>query len=256
MKLLVFAGSAEARRWINHGRRRDYEQWVFVNTPFGKDLLPEEDENLKIFVGKKSKREIGSLLHEDSLAIIDGYHPFCELFSRDLKDLAEEKNIAYLRLLPDEKTPEGVEVVSNLKEAAACLESTSGNILVTTGLESIEELMSTKLHLRLYCHLDPIPETIQKAVDLGLGYKQILALCGPLSPDMHLALIHQYKIKVLLTGESILGEGVEEKVLAAKKAGIPLVVIRYTDENTFLVAEMEKKVDELAKAFLRRTPNV
>lgn len=252
MKLLIFAGSGEARRWINHGRRKNYEQWVFVNTDFGKNLLPEEGENLRIFVGEKNKEEIKRILPEDSLAIIDGYHPFCESFSRDLQDLAEEMGVDYLRLIQEEKTPAGVEVVNSYDEAAAYLEKTSGNILLTTGIESLDSFMSSRLHLRLYARIEPTPEVVGRAVELGLGYKQILALQGPFSIEMNLAMIEQYRIKTMVTGESGVQEAVEEKALAAKKAGINLLVVRNSHEKGYLLYELERKIEKLIKEFPRR----
>ncbi|NLY37227.1 MAG: precorrin-6A/cobalt-precorrin-6A reductase [Tissierellia bacterium] len=249
MKLMVFAGSAEARRWINHGRRRDYEQWVFVNTDFGKDLLPEQGDNLRIFVGKKNKEEIKNLLPEDCLAIIDGCHPFCESFSNDLKALADEIGVEYFRLLQEEKTPDGIEVVNSYEEAVAYLEKTSGNILLTTGIDSLRYFVSSRLHLRIYARIEPNPEVVQRAVDLGLGFRQILALQGPFGLEMNEAMINQYKIKIMVTGESALQEAVEEKALAAKKAGITLVVVRNTDEKGYLLYELEKKIEKLALTF-------
>ena len=90
-----------------------------------------------------------------------------------------------------------------------------------------------------------MPEGVQKAVDLGLGYKQILALQGPFSKALNLAMIKQYKIDIMVTKESGLEGGVEEKALAAREAGIELVVIRRPIEKGYHFDELVRKIEAL-----------
>lgn len=252
MKLIVFAGSAEARRWIHSGRRQNYEQWIFLKNEYGRDLLPEENEKIKIFAGEKSKEDIEALLPRDSLAIIDGHHPFSYEFSKELKELASNRGIEYLRLVEEEKAPRGVVSVDSYEEASRYLERSKGNILLTMGSQSPKSFMSPRLHLRIYARIEPSLEALQEALELGLGYKQILALQGPFSQEMNLAMIDQYKIKIMVTGESGLQEGVEEKAIAARKAGITLLVIRDPMEKRYSLYEIEKEIEKLAKIYKRQ----
>ena len=55
--------------------------------------------------------------------------------------------------------------------------------------------------------------------------KQIIALQGPFSEEMNTAILHQYQIQCMVTKKSGRAGGYEEKIKAAKKAGIPVYVI-------------------------------
>ena len=226
MNIIVFAGSAEARKWINQSRRKGYDLWVFLNSPAGRELLPEEDDKLRVFEEKETKSQTMEMFPDKALALIDGTHPYDKTKSRVLAQMAEEIGAKYIRLLAEEKIPAGVWVFSELEEARKHLEESKGNILITTGMQSIEGLVSPKIHLRAYVRIEPRVENIEKIRELGLGYKQILALCGPFSQEMNQAMINQYKITTLVTEESGLQEAVEEKAFAALKNGVELVVIR------------------------------
>lgn len=245
MKFLVFAGTTEGRRWINHAQRYPFIQRIFVTTPYAKELLPEEGPRLEVFVGKKDKEELKEYIEKDTLGIIDASHPFAELLSKNLRELAEEFNLPYYRLLREETVLEGVHVVDSYEKAASYLESTKGNILLTTGAKTLETFVTPKLHLRIYARILPMPEGVQKAVDLGLGYKQILALQGPFSKELNLAMLKQYDIKIMVTKESGMEGGVEEKALAAREAGIELVVIRRPVEQGYVFDELVKKIEAL-----------
>lgn len=245
MRYLVFAGTTEARKWINHAQRYSFEQWVFVTTSYAKELLPQEGKKLKIFVGKKDKEELRNYFKEDVAGIIDASHPFAELLSENLRELAKEYHLPYYRLLREETALQGVHVVESYQDAVDYLETTKGNILLTTGAKTLEIFVTPKLHLRIYARILPMVEGLQKAIDLGLGYKQILALQGPFTKDMNLAMLDQYNIDIMVTKESGRQGGVEEKALAAREAGIELVVIKRPVEQGYHFEELVSKIEAL-----------
>lgn len=245
MNIIVFAGSAEARKWINQSRRKDYNLWIFLSSPAGRELLPEEDSNLRIFQEDETRRLTMEKFPNQALALIDGTYPYDESKSRSLVKMAEEIGADYIRLLAEEKSPDGVHVFSDLEEARHYLEKTKGNILITTGMQSIEGLISPKNHLRAYVRIEPRTDNINKVRELGLGHKQILALCGPFSQEMNQAMINQYKITTLVTEESGLQEAVEEKAFAALKNGVELVVIRDINKKGLYLNQLDGHLEGL-----------
>ncbi len=245
MNIVVFAGSAEARRWINQSRKKNYKLFVFVDSEIGRELLPQENENLRIFVSKGEMEEnLGSLPEEVAL-IIDGSFPYVQDFSRRIERLARRLESPYIRLLAEEKIPQGVRVFSSAKEARDYLEKTKGNILITSSMKSLVEFVCPRFHLRIFARVEPRLENIEKLLDLGLGHRQIIALTGPFSEKMNLAMIDQYNIKYLVTEESGLQEAVEEKTLAAIKKGVELLVIRDEDRRGYSLGEIDEEIDRL-----------
>lgn len=245
MNIIVFAGSAEARKWINKSRRKGYKLWVFLRSPAGRQLLPQEDDNLKIFIEGDSRRETLDMFPDQALALVDGSHPYDQAYSKRLARMAEDTGAEYIRLLSEERTPEGVKVFTQHDEARRYLERGQGNILFTTGLEAMERLISPRMHLRAYARTEPRTENIKRLRDQGLGYKQILALCGPFSQEMNQAMIGQYKIETLVTEESGLQDAVEEKAFAALRSGVELVVIRDSKKKGLYLHQIDGHLETL-----------
>lgn len=245
MKIAVIAGNAEARKWINQSRKKAHELLVFVDSETARELLPEENDRLKIFVVKDSIFKIKELVPADTELIIDGSYPYSQARSKRISRMARELGAEYFRLLAQEKTPEGVEVFSTAQEARNFLEGTRGKILVTTDMKTLEDLISPSLHLRLYARVEPRVENLEKLLGLGLGHRQILALSGPFSQEMNQAMLAQYRIDYLVTGESGFQEGVEEKALAAYKGGVKLLVIRDRARRGFYLEELEEAIENL-----------
>ena len=61
--------------------------------------------------------------------------------------------------------------------------------------------------------------------ELGMKAKNILAVQGPFSYEMNMAMIHDYKADVLITKNSGLVGGSDKKLEAAMSAGIAVIVI-------------------------------
>ena len=71
----------------------------------------------------------------------------------------------------------------------------------------------------------PTSNVIKMCEDLGMKAKYILALQGPFSYEMNLAMIHDYHADVMVTKNSGLIGGSDTKLKAAMDAGISVIVI-------------------------------
>ena len=74
-------------------------------------------------------------------------------------------------------------------------------------------------------------ESVQLCYDAGLTGKQIIAMQGPFSEQMNRTIIGEYGISALVMKESGKTGGADEKLRAAKAAGISCYVIRRPVEN-------------------------
>ena len=64
---------------------------------------------------------------------------------------------------------------------------------------------------------------VEESVRLGFEGKHLIAMQGPFSEEMNLALLHQTRARYFVTKESGKAGGFEEKLKAAKNAGAVLI---------------------------------
>ena len=102
-----------------------------------------------------------------------------------------------------------VHVFADYESCVQALTDTSGNILLTTG--SKELAVFAPLKERLFVRVLPGLESIGLCEKAGIRGKQILAMQGPFSEEMNLAMIHQFSIRYLVTKASGAHSGFQEK---------------------------------------------
>ena len=81
-----------------------------------------------------------------------------------------------------------------------------------------------------------------KGIDLGFSGKHLIAMQGPFSREMNLALLHQTEAKYFVTKESGKNGGFAEKLEAAEQAGAVLLVIGRPIEEGLSVEEAEQEM--------------
>lgn len=126
-------------------------------------------------------------------------------------------------------TIQGVHKIHYYGSAEECeqaLHSVAGNILLTTGSKDLSVFCQSKeLQRRLIVRVLPGQESIGLCEEQGLLGKQIIAMQGPFSEEMNLAIIRQYQVSCMVTKQSGRNGGFQEKLSAAAIAGIPVYVI-------------------------------
>ena len=112
------------------------------------------------------------------------------------------------------------------EECEQALHSVAGNILLTTGSKELSVFCQSKeLQRRLIVRVLPGQESIGLCEEQGLLGKQIIAMQGPFSEEMNMAIIRQYQVSCMVTKQSGRNGGFQEKLSAAAIAGIPVYVI-------------------------------
>ena len=236
--ILILAGTTEGRQLAEKiCKSPDSSNMFFISvaTEYGKSLLPEARDNLKILADRMSEKQMGELieLHNISL-LVDATHPYAQLVSENAQNICLEKDIRYVRLLRKEETiPKDAIIVKDSEEAASFLIQQKGNVLLCIGSKELKCYINIPDYKhRLYPRILPIKEMIENADSLGFDAGHLICMKGPFSYDMNLAMLKHIGATWLVTKESGRAGGFVEKVEAAKDAGVKLVVIgRPTDEK-------------------------
>lgn len=259
-EILIFAGTTEGRKLSEYLIRAKVSHTICVATEYGEIILTAHPL-VKVKQGRMNEKEIEVFLKKGSFgAVIDATHPYAQDVTRNIKRAVEKiKNlgisIPYLRLKRDciEKRDKSVgESLKNIhyfdtnEMCVKALENMKGNILLTTGSKELPiYCISEKIKERMYVRVLPSIESISLCIEQGIYGKQIIAMQGPFTKDMNEAIIRQYQISLLITKESGISGGYEEKLEAAKRTGTQVFVIGRPKEEGFVFSEVCNKLEEL-----------
>ncbi len=237
-KILIFAGTTEGRNFAGKLAKSGRDSVVCVATEYGELVMQDEDhERIRVHRGRMEQQEMEDFMRGDAFeAVVDATHPYAVLVSENIRAAAEHTRLSYYRLNREAGISAGraqsVRYFSDIEQCAAHLEHGRGNILLTTGSKELKKFMA---HItnpkRVFARVLPGTESLMLCGEAGLAGKQIIAMQGPFSKELNLALIHEFEIAHLVTKESGKIGGQEEKLAAACEAGIEACVIAKPEQR-------------------------
>lgn len=229
MKLVIFSGTTEGRALSAHAAALGADVTVSVATSLG----AEEQgcmEGVTVRCGRLESDEMAELLHEADLCV-DATHPYAVAATQNIRAAAQAENVEWHRLLRTPSVlPADSLVFASAQEAAQALTKTEGNILLTTGAKELAEFDALE-RTRLFPRVLPTKESITACEGAAIPHRNIIAMQGPFSRELNLALMRQFSICWLVTKDGGAAGGFAEKVQAAQAAGAKLVVLRRPEES-------------------------
>ena len=247
-QILIFAGTKEGRLLAEHLTRQGIDVHISVATAYGKEVL-QQREGLVIHQGRLSQPEMEALLKEQEWeAVVDATHPYAREVSKNLREACKTTGKMYLRLL---REPSGEEeswggssgkakkeelrdyyYVDTKEEAAAFLNETEGNILLTTGSKELRDYIRLLDDpSRIYARILPDGGMVNQCRSWGLSGSQIICMQGPFSAELNAAMLKQVNAKYLVTKDTGDAGGFLPKLAGARAAKAKAVVIRRPGET-------------------------
>lgn len=227
MKVAVFGGTTEGRVLSEQLRLRGLTVHVYVATDYGKEVLPKDTEH--VHVGRLSEEDMRELLTNDAFDwCVDATHPYASEVTKYIAAACEKTGTKLLRIgrrkLGDFNA--GIVSVSDAKEAAKYLAEKKGRILVTTGSKELSDFSAIPDYReRLVVRLLATEEAMHICDKMEIPGANRICMQGPFSETMNYTILRDYGIEWLVTKESGSAGGYEEKIRAAKRAGVGIVVI-------------------------------
>ncbi len=252
-KIAIFAGTTEGRLLASRIAGIRVQADVFVATEYGKEEIPKA-ENLHVHDGRVDEIQMEELFREKKYdLILDATHPFAVVVTANIREAAEKTGTPLLRILRD-KDPgklggigasgtaaysEGrIVTVENIRAAVEFLKTTEGTVFVTTGSKELSAFLDLPdWETRVYARVLSMPEVVKTCADMGFYGSHLIAMQGPFAEDLNVAMMRAVHAKWMVTKESGKAGGFEEKVRAAKRAGVGLVVIGRPVEEGISLAE-------------------
>ena len=224
MKVVLFGGTTEGRTLSRELAALGAEVIICVATEYGR----EEQGNfpgITVPTGRLNVDGMADILRGAELCI-DATHPYAVQATANIRAAAEQTGVPYRRLIrPSSTLPEGSIVVNSAEEAAKYLARTGGNILLTTGTKELPAFSGLD-RACLYPRVLPTQESLVVCEAAGIPKRNIIAMQGPFSKELNLALLRQFNIRFLVTKDGGAAGGFGEKAAAAAEAGVKLLVIR------------------------------
>ena len=264
--ILIFAGTTEGRLLAEYASAKGIGCYVSVATEYGETLL-RDLENATVLTGRMDGQAIRTFIEEKQIRlVIDATHPFARAATVNIRAACAEAGkhlpVRYVRCLRQEEEScggpecgEGPEEMSgtdgaakiirvdSVQEAVEYLQQTTGNILITTGSKELKLYTAIRDYReRCYARVLSAGPSVQESVKLGFEGSHLIAMQGPFSVEMNLALLHQTNAAYFVTKETGHAGGFGEKLEAAQKAGAVLVVIGRPKETGMSLGEVEKLI--------------
>ena len=242
-KVLVFAGTTEGYEICRFLADHKIETKGFVATEYGSKSLTE-NEFLTVQTGRLDAAAMEeTFLQEKPEMVLDATHPYAAEVTVNIRTACENTQTAYYRVLREAGEHEDRAVyVDSVQAAADYLDQTQGNVLLTTGskeLAKFAELPDYKN--RVYARVLPLPGVIASCAELGFDAAHTIGMQGPFSMDMNVAMLQSFHAEWMVTKESGRNGGFEEKIEAAKKAGVRVVLIGRPKEEEGLSEDEVKR---------------
>lgn len=229
MKLVIFSGTTEGREFSRAAAALGAAVTVCVAT----DLGAEEQGSapgVTVHAGRLDADEMAALLRDAALCV-DATHPYATEATHNIRAAAGMAGVEYHRLLRRaSELPAGSVVLPGAGEAAAYLADKAGHILLTTGAKELPAFAALD-PARLYPRVLPTLAGITACEAAGVPHRNIIAMQGPFTLGLNVALMRQFEIDYLVTKDGGAQGGFAEKAEAAAQCGAQLIVLRRPDEQ-------------------------
>ncbi len=233
--------------------------FVCTATEYGKSIL----DNLPgavICAGRMDSAGIQLFIEKNNIdLVIDATHPFAREVTANIKSACAAVNmktnvnsiprkpaVRYVRCLREQgerlvgnniraaaedvaRDGESSAVwVDSVSQAVTYLKKTTGNILIATGSKELHLYTEIENYRqRCFARVLSTRDAVEKSMDLGFEGRHLIAMQGPFSVEMNLALLKQTEAVWFVTKESGASGGFEEKLEAARLAhAVPVIVGR------------------------------
>lgn len=233
--LIVFAGTAEGRELSEFLSRSGVSVHVCVATEYGGSLI-QNDKNITVSSTRLGDEGMLRLFRENGArTVVDATHPYAVVISRKIKSACSETGLEYIRLLRPKGSDsyDGFTTMQDMDSAVEFLKGTKGNVLVTTGSKDLAKFTDIEGYKdRIYARVLSLPEVVSQCSELGFIGKNLICMQGPFNEDLNYGMMKQLDIGYMVTKDSGDKGGFDEKMRAASRAGVKVILIgRPPDEG-------------------------
>lgn len=244
--VFIFGGTTEGRKLAIACELLGIPAYVSVASEYGSDVLGEL-KVVKVLEGRMNVDEMSAGFKALDISVVyDATHPFATVVKENIKSACEQNEIEYIRVLRNitDIDSEDYKLVKSVDEAVDYLTTCEGNVFVATGSKEIAKYKKLDLS-RVYARVLSAVESINACKDIGLEGSHIIAMQGPFSERLNIALMEEYNCKYMVSKQTGNNGGFDEKIEACKQAGVYPIIVALP-QNDKGISE-EEAIEHIAK---------
>lgn len=262
MKIFILGGTKDSTNIIEH-LKENYDVFILTTTTteYGARLAREAGSDDTI-ARPLLKDEIIEIIQRENFDIlIDATHPFAAHITQTSASIAKELKIPYIRFERPTTNLENIDTshihyVESFDDAGKLIanEFSQGNILHFAGANTMADIVKYVPTERFYPRILKVESSIKKCEDLNISPDHIIPMTGAATLQENIDLIEKYSANVMITKESGEIGGVIEKIEAANKTDIAVIMIKRPEikmlnKNDIVndLIELDKKIKSLEK---------
>lgn len=217
---------------------------VTVATYAGMEVLKGKNVMVKRLVYE----EMLELIKDNRIEkIVDLTHPYAVEVSKNAQQAASETDVEYIRYVRAKAESEiyhDIIRVDGIDQCAEYLENIEGTVFFTTGSKNIPDFEKIKGKNRFIYRVLPSVFSIEECRSSDIALKDIVALLGPFSVELNMAIFKNYEVDLVVMKDSGTRGRTEEKLIACKKMNIKALMIGREEEQGIY------DIDELVELIL------
>lgn len=168
--------------------------------------------------------------------LIDASHPYALEVTKNAIEACKQCNSTYFRydrpsIVDKYIDSKNVVLVHDYEDLYNHLSQINGTILNTTGSRNIKKIIEFKLPNLIIHRVLPTLKVMEELYELEIKPESIVAIKGPISYELNMAFIREHKAKAIITKDSGVQGGTEEKINAAIDSDIKIFVLDRSKEE-------------------------
>ncbi|MCT4687764.1 precorrin-6A reductase [Vallitalea sp.] len=226
--ILILGGTSDSIIITNNIASFTKDIILSCATEYGKKVASKSYDG-NIIYGKMNDIELGEYcIHKGISIVIDATHPYAKQVSENAIKACKAIDIEYVRYeRPLIEKHEGKYIYCySYEEAGKTIDRLQGNVLITTGSKDVEHIIhEIKDKNRAYIRVLPQSGNIEKLERLHVLPDQIIAMKGPFSKELNVAIMNSINCKIMVTKESGSRGMIQEKLQGADECNVKVIII-------------------------------
>lgn len=234
MKIFLLGGTKDSTNIIEH-LKQNYDVFILTTTTteYGARLAMEAGSDDTI-ARPLLKDEIIEIIQRENFDIlIDATHPFAAHITQTSSSIARELELPYIRFERPITNLENIDTshiryAESFDDAGKMIadEFRQGNVLHFAGANTMADIVKYVSPERFYPRILKVESSLKKCEELDIPSDHIIPMTGAATLKENIDLIEKYAASVMITKESGEIGGVVEKIEAANKTDITVIMIK------------------------------
>lgn len=232
-ELVIFAGTTEGRELSELAKELNIDTVCCVATDYGEELM-QAGGSLRVHAGKLGPAEMAALIREeDPLLVLNATHPYADVATDSIDLACKEAGARCRRVLREKQPHTGCVEFKTLSDMAEYLNTHQGGVFSSLGAKEAAMLADIEgAEERLWLRILPSEEGLRSCIAAGVPAKHIICMQGPFSEELNAAMFKVSGAKYLLTKDTGRTGGFSDKVNAAQKCGMTVLLLMRPQADT------------------------